>query len=64
MSDPAVKPPVIGTVGELRKLLATCEDDEPLTCYLDGEPRVTMTLGGASSAAGGRAVTLWFDRAK
>jgi len=52
----------IKTVGELRKLLRCCEDEEPIlyqlkTCCGDRY----LECSGASSTAGGRAVVLWLD---
>ena len=56
----------IKTVGEPRKLLELCEDEEPISFRYEEErvmapkKEINMKCVGGSSAAGGRAVVLWF----
>lgn len=59
----------INTVGDLRELLNCCEDEEPITCYVEGEDilgviNLQCRITGASSTAGGRAVNLWLEQVK
>lgn len=55
----------MNTVQDLRQMLRTSEDEEPLSIILErpsGE-RLNLALDGVSSAAGGRASILWLKEA-
>jgi hypothetical protein len=58
------------TVGNLRRRLATCEDDETISFYLETPPggrlvtalNTPLYLLGVSSTGGGRAVNIHFGK--
>jgi hypothetical protein len=52
------------SIKELRDLISSCEDEEPITCYLEDESgnKTEILVDGASSTAGGRATILWFKK--
>lgn len=58
----------IRTIGDLRKALKSCEDEEPVTFYLWGktffgkEKKNNLELTNVGSTAGGRATTIWLKK--